>query len=87
MQPESRDGESNEKEETGGEKRGSQGKKEGGATSVFVMALPALHHWDASALMTSPGWEGAGPGDDVINNQSEYLGAGTVWPAPEAEIV
>lgn len=30
---------------------------------------------------------GAGPGDDVINNQSENWRAGRVWPAPEAEIV
>lgn len=38
--------------------------------------------------MTSSNWEvGAGPGDDVINNQSENLRAGRVWQAPEAKIV
>lgn len=51
----------------GWKKERKAGEERRGDTWAFVTALPALHHWDASALMTSSGW---GPGDDVINNQS-----------------
>lgn len=82
-----KDGDGDDERNGRGGKRGRLWKKKG--VLLEFLSWPSLHY---ITEMLQHWWHRragrrTGPGDDVINNQSENSGAGRVWPAPEAEIV